>query len=153
MERINRLVAWFDSHRALAYPLIRFYLGFALFVRGWIFVADSNAAVRLVTDQGGDWIGPIALVHYIALSHLVGGLMIAVGLLTRVGALIQLPILFTAVFFVHAPGGLLTSSQSLELSSLVFFLLIIFTIFGSGGVSVDQMMARRELASERLTPT
>lgn len=153
MERVNNLLGWLDGHRALAYPLIRLFLGIALFVRGWIFIADSGAAMRLVTEQGGDWFGPIALVHYVALAHLVGGLMIAVGLLTRVGALIQLPILFAAVFFVHAPEGLLAPGQSLELSALVLFLLIVFMLFGSGGISADQMMRQSESkTSQSLTP-
>lgn len=149
MERFNDLVAWLDAHRALAYPLIRFYVGIALFVRGWLFIADSEAAVRLVTDQGGDWFGPMALVHYIALAHLVGGLMIAFGLLTRVGALIQIPVLVGAVFVVHAPEGLLAPGQSLELSALVLFLLLIFTAFGSGGVSADQYLARSDREASR----
>ncbi len=149
MNRVNDLISWANSHRALAYPLIRFYLGIALFVRGWLFIADSEAAVRLVTDQGGDWFGPIALVHYVALAHLVGGLMIAAGLLTRVGALIQVPVLVGAVFFVHAPEGLLAPGQSLELSSLVLFLLLVFMCFGSGGVSVDQYLNQREAEESR----
>lgn len=148
MDRINDWLATLDAHRALAYPLIRIFLGLALFIRGWLFIADSDAAVRLVTEQGGDWMWPVALIHYIALAHLVGGLMLAVGLFTRVGALVQIPILIGAVFFVHAGEGLLASGQSLELSVLVLFLLGVFLLFGSGGVSVDQFLGRQ--AEERV---
>lgn len=144
MERLRLLLDRLDAHRAYAYPLIRFYLGMALFVRGWLFIADTEAAVRLVTDQGGDWIGPIAIIHYVALAHLVGGLMLAVGLFTRVASLIQLPILIGAVIFVHAPEGLLAPGQSLELSALVLYLLGVFLLFGSGRYSVDEYLARRE---------
>lgn len=74
---------------------------------------------------------------YIAIVHLAGGALLVVGLFTRLAALIQIPILFGAVFFVHLKQGLLESGQSLELSVMVLFVLIIFFLFGSGELSFD----------------
>ena len=39
------------------------------------------------------WFLPYAVVHFVAIAHLCGGLMLALGLLTRVAAAIQVPIL------------------------------------------------------------
>lgn len=85
----------------------------------------------------------MAAVHYVALAHLVGGLMLAAGLLTRLAALAQLPILFVATFFLHLQEGLLSTSQSLELSALVLVLLIVYSLWGAGPYSLDaQMLAK-----------
>lgn len=74
---------------------------------------------------------------YIAIVHLIGGALLAVGFFTRLAALIQIPILFGAVFFVHLKQGFLQSGQSLELSIMVLFILVIFFLFGAGELSID----------------
>jgi hypothetical protein len=63
--------------------------------------------------------------------------MIAIGLFTRAAALVQIPVLIGAVFMVHLQTGLLTSTQSLEFSALVLFLLVLLFFWGSGKYSVD----------------
>jgi putative oxidoreductase len=142
MERFRRTARWLEANRALAYPVIRVYIGLALFVRGWVFIADSEAAVRLVSPSGSDWLVSLAVIHYVALAHLVGGLMLAAGLFTRVAAAVQLPILIGATFFIHLSQGLVQPDQSFELSALVLFLLLVFLAFGSGPWSVDEYLER-----------
>ncbi len=140
MRTLNELRAWIEAHRLLGYDLIRMYLGIALFVRGWLFVADSSRIMAFVEGQNLDWFLPMAAVHYVALAHLAGGLMLAAGLLTRLAALAQVPILFVATFFLHLQEGLLSTSQSLELSALVLFLLVVYSLFGAGPYSLDARM-------------
>jgi hypothetical protein len=70
--------------------------------------------------------------------------MLAAGLLTRLAALIQIPILAGAVFLVHLEQGLLSANQSLEFSSLVFFLLVVVFVFGPGEWSADRYVFERE---------
>jgi hypothetical protein len=84
-----------------------------------------------------------ALIHYVALAHLCGGLMLAFGLLTRLAALIQIPVLFGAVFLVHLQGGLLAAGQSLEFSALVLVMLGVYFLIGSGRWSVDHYLFRQ----------
>jgi putative oxidoreductase len=148
MDQLYRLRAWLDSHRDTAYPLIRTFVGIALFVRGWVFVADSSALMELVAASGRDWFLPMALVHYVAPAHILGGLMLALGMLTRIAALVQIPILLGALFFIHLQEGLFAPGQSLELSALVLFLLVVFALFGSGKYSLDYFFFAREDASE-----
>ncbi|MSU51922.1 MAG: DoxX family protein [Opitutaceae bacterium] len=91
--------------------------------------------------DGFPWLVTVALLHYISLAHLMGGLMLTVGLLTRIASWVQIPILAGALL-VHRREGLMSSGQSLEFSSLVFFLLVVFSISGSGPLSVDNGMPK-----------
>ena len=49
----------------------------------------------------------------------------------------QVPLLLGAVFLIHWQEGLMQPGQSLELAGLVLVLLLVFTIFGSGSLSLD----------------
>lgn len=90
-----------------------------------------------LSRTGSDWLASGALLHYVALAHFVGGLLLVIGLLTRLAALVQVPILAGAVFIVHREDGLFALGQSLEFSALVLFLLIVITISGGGPLSLD----------------
>lgn len=144
MELFDMLLRRFEARRSLTYSLVRIFLGFALFVRGWIFIRDQEALMSLVVGSGLDWLVPTFLVHYITLAHLVGGLMLAVGLLTRWAALAQIPILLGAVFFVHWNEGLFAAGQSLELAALVLFLLVLIFLSGPGELSIDYYLNRKK---------
>ena len=123
----------------LGLDLIRAYLGLALFIRGVMFVSRPDLVLRYL-QHSGDWFWPVAIAHYVGFAHLGGGLLLAIGLVTRTAAAIQVPVLFGAVFMVHLREGLLWTGQSLELAALVLFLLLIFTVFGSGRLSADYVM-------------
>ena len=122
----------------VAFELLRIYLGIGLFIRGVVFISNSGAFMELVGGTQSTWLTSIVLIHYVALSHLVGGVMIAIGLFTRAAALVQIPVLAGAVFFIHVQGGLIGSAQSLEFSALVLFLLVLLFLWGSGRLSVDR---------------
>jgi len=146
--RLKLAIPWVGRRYDRAYALIRMYLGLALFVRGCILIADSSAFVDLAENQNIGWLFTFALVHYIIIAHLIGGLMMGVGLLTRVAAFVQIPVLLGAVFIIHFQQGLAATGQSLELSVLVLFLLAVFFLFGSGVLSVDRHTFVEEAAPE-----
>ena len=137
---------------ALGYDLMRAYLGIGLFVRGVLFVSEPELLLGYMQDVHS-WFLPYALVHFVAVAHLCGGLMLAAGLLTRLAAAIQMPILFGAVFLVHSSGGLLNPGQSLEFSALVLALLVVYFIFGSGELSIDRLLREAETRIAREVPT
>lgn len=142
MNKFHLIRQWLASHRDLAYSLIRIYLGIALFVRGWEFLSDPSAITTLAGAHTIYW-----WYSYIMGAHLVGGFLLAVGLLTRLAALLQIPVLFGAVFFVHIKQGLMAAGQSLELASLVLVLLIIYFLFGSGIFALDNYIAEKKSIS------
>lgn len=144
MNTLQQTNNWLDRHRAVAFDLLRIYLGIGLFVRGVLFIADSSAYAELISGSTTPTFESAALMHYVALAHLGGGALMAIGLLTRLAALIQIPILAGAVFFVHLPEGLTSADQSLEFSALVLFLLVLVFFYGSGPWSVDHYLLHQQ---------
>lgn len=144
MDRIESFKRWTAERRDLALDVVRIYLGGALVVLGIRFVRDPQLIQFWLYDEHGmvRFVVGSAVTHYVALTHIVGGTALALGLLTRVSALAQVPILFGAVFVVHLRGGILAPDQSLELAALVLFLLVVFSVFGGGRLSMDHHLAK-----------
>lgn len=143
---MQRFIAWANSHREYWLDCVRIYLGLGLFARGLLLVTNSSAGFfdTLAQESGQSWLTHGVLLHYIILAHFVGGLLLTIGFLTRLAALIQVPVLMGAVFFVHRSEGLLASTQSLEFAGLVLFLLIVFVVSGAGKLSLDYVTFDRE---------
>ncbi len=136
---MSKFFSYFEQKKLLAYSLIRIFVGFSLFIRGLLFVIDPQALTKIAGSEQNFW-----LYAYVAVGHLIGGFLLGVGFYTRVAALFQIPILLGAVFMVHLKQGLLSSGQSLEISVLVLFLLLIFSLFGSDELSLDKFLKSRK---------
>jgi uncharacterized membrane protein YphA (DoxX/SURF4 family) len=133
---------WFENHINIAYSLIRIFLGFALCIRGLLFMLDPQTLTNLAGEPQNFWI-----FAYTSVGHLIGGFLLGIGWFVRVGALIQIPILLGAVFTIHLRVGLLTSGQSLELSVLVLFLLVVFFLFGDGGITIKSIFKKSSVTN------
>jgi uncharacterized membrane protein YphA (DoxX/SURF4 family) len=144
MQQLDNLFSWFNRNQSIAYALIRIFLGAALLVRGLLLINNPDALTRLIDDNTlYMWFS------YITIAHIAGGVSLILGLFTRIGAFIQLPILISAVLFVHAEKGLMMGGQALELASLVLFLLFIYFFFGAGPLSFDRYFFKNK-AQEKL---
>ena len=141
MASLQSTLEFLSQRRHWCMSLLRIYLGLGLFVKAVTFVRDKDELVRMLEENDVFWAG-VGLAHWIILSHLLGGLLMAIGLGTRVAALIQLPNLIAAVFFVHLTGGIFGFAEELRFSALVLFLLLLFVWHGSGPLSLDE--TRRE---------
>ncbi len=75
-----------------------------MFIKGIDYIGNRQELLRIMYENDVIWSG-VALAHMIIMTHLLGGLLMAVGFGTRVGALIQIPTLFGAVFLVHGTGA------------------------------------------------
>ena len=139
MQPLHRCVEWANAHRDQWLDCIRIYLGLALFARGVLLITNTSTPflVDLMQRSGQSWLTTGVIMHYVMIAHFVGGLLLAIGFLTRLAAAAQIPILFGAVFFVHRQDGLFALGQSLELSALVLFLLVLFLFAGAGKLSLD----------------
>lgn len=131
---------WRDPSVGL--DLIRIYLGVGLMVRGALFISRPDILVEFL-KRTHSWFIPLAAAQYVVAAHLCGGILLALGLGTRVAAAAQIPPLLGAVLFVHIGEGLLTAGQSLEFAALVLVMLVAFSVFGAGRISLDAWLPKR----------
>ena len=143
MKHIVQLNHWIKNHGDLALDLIRIYLGVGLIIKAAFFVTHTEYLLALMANAGSGWFAPAILMHYIVLAHFCGGVCLLLGLFTRTAALVQLPILFSAIFYVHLPRivSSMEARQSLEFAGLVLFLLGLISIYGAGRWSMDHWLA------------
>jgi uncharacterized membrane protein YphA (DoxX/SURF4 family) len=131
---------WRDPSVGL--DVIRIYLGVGLMVRGALFIGRPEVLMDFL-KRSDSWFVPLAVSQYVVAAHLCGGILLALGLGTRLAAAVQIPPLLGAVLFVHLHDGLLTAGQSLEFAALVLSMLGAFTVFGSGRLSLDAWLVKR----------
>jgi len=99
---------------------------------------DSQMLERLIyggqslSENNTHWL-PI----FITWINLLGGFLIVIGLMTRFMALVQIPILIGAIFFINGQKGGFVPESELALAILTLLLLIFFLIEGSGPLSLD----------------
>lgn len=145
MKNLNEWKRWFQGHEDLFRDLVRMYLGVGLFVKGLYFMSHRNELDQLLGQLDNAAFAQAAAAHYVIPVHIVGGLVLAIGLLTRLAALLQIPILLGAVFYVYLPQmALIEPRQNLEFSALVLFLLVLVVAYGAGRFSVDHLLGKHD---------
>nr|WP_121274083.1 DoxX family protein [Pedobacter schmidteae] len=146
MTVIQKIEHWGDVHHAKWLDIIRIVLGLLIFSKGIAIVSNTTALQDMLLQNNtygfSGMMSSLAL-HIVGFVHLVGGILITIGLVTRFAAVIQIPILIVAVFFVNLAHGFSILNNELWLSILVLLLLILFWVVGSGPFSVDQAMKKR----------
>lgn len=148
MRSDQNLISWLTYNRDMAIEALRIYLGIALFIKGVQFLTNEKVAAEFFSMLTLPFFH-IFSIHVVGLVHIAGGALLAMGLITRIAALIQVPILFGAVFFVHFQQGLFTKEQNLELVILVLFLLLVFVVYGGGRLSIDYEIDKRTRDTRR----
>jgi putative oxidoreductase len=141
MNIAKKVGAWGDRHHPKILDLMRIVLGAFLLAKGLIFLNNSGYLRYLILESGAIKGSPemiSAILYYVTYMHVLGGGLIIVGLFTRLWSVLQLPIVFGAVFFVNITAPYINSE--LWLSILVLALLIVFAIFGSGPLSLDRLL-------------
>ena len=140
MNSIARIEEWGDNHHPMWLDFLRILLGMILILKGYIFASHSNVITNLLMENHLQYIIFIAA-QYVILLHIAGGILIALGILTRFSAIMNLPILIYAVFFINFPKSLLPFNTELFLSIAVLLLLIIFAVMGDGKFSTDHFIS------------
>ncbi|MCF0038469.1 DoxX family protein [Dyadobacter fanqingshengii] len=143
MNMMNRIEHWGDTHHPAWLDIVRIALGVFLFVKGISFISDTTRLSKLVTGLDLH-LYTVASVHYVAFAHIFGGFLIALGCLTRISAIIQIPILLVAVFFVNFRTGFSYLNSELWLSMITLILVVTFAIVGSGRFSMDEWMKNHD---------
>lgn len=133
MNTIVRLNKWANAHTNIGFDLLRILLGSFLFYKGIDFMTHTGMIIN-VLDPVNTFGWTMIVVHYITMTHTVGGLLIIMGLLTRASILFQLPILLSAVL-LNFIGEMVV--MNLVQAAIAFVLSVFFLIYGSGKHSVD----------------
>lgn len=140
MGNIKSLNKWANRNTYYPLDLIRVALGVFLFIKGINFMGNTEILVELIKPlQTIGW--EMAVVHYVAPAHFIGGILIAFGLLTRWATIAQLPILLGAVI-INFVGTF--DSTAFILSSVALALTVFFTFYGSGKHSVDYYLKMQQ---------
>ena len=138
MNLIKKIRNWGDQHHPKWLDYFRIVLGLVLIWKGIAFALNLQAFSNLMSENNLGTATTISiLAHTIIVFHLIGGLFITIGSQTRLSCLLNLPILFAAVFFVNLNQDIFSPYAELWLSSLVLIGLCCFTIEGDGKISVE----------------
>ncbi|MEO6732411.1 MAG: DoxX family protein [Ferruginibacter sp.] len=143
MSFLGQINEWSSKHNPKWLVVIRVVLGLALFVKGFSFIRNTSLLEQYISTssffENISWL-PTA----IPWVHLLGGSMIIAGLFTRFAALLQIPVLIGAVFFVNVKKGLFTGESDLLFSIIVLVLLLFFLVEGGGSLSLDNYFAKSD---------
>jgi uncharacterized membrane protein YphA (DoxX/SURF4 family) len=145
MNVIHRIEKWGDRHHPKFLDIIRVFLGIFLFLKGLGFMENSTYLQSLIEGQSAitfssGWL--TALVYYVIFVHFVGGILIAMGVLTRFSAILQIPVVLCAVFFIDFLRSPFNTDMISSLAALV--LLIVFAVIGSGKWSLERYLESLE---------
>lgn len=136
MKTYLKLANWGSSHHPKWLVFIRVLLGFLLLAKGIDFIKDIAQLEQIIQSSRVESNFPY-LAFLIAWSHFLGGLFIIMGLFTRVVALVQVPIIIGALFISQ-------SVTELAFASIVFVLLLLFLLEGSGPISMDRHYFKKQ---------
>jgi putative oxidoreductase len=145
MNLIHKIERWGDSHHPKFLDIIRIALGIFLLLKGLGFM-DNTANLKSIIENRTDIdVSPVllmALVYYVTFVHLVGGALIALGIMTRFSSLMQIPVVFGAVFFVNILQSPFNTDLTSSVAALIF--LVVFAVIGSGKLSLENYLVNQD---------
>lgn len=138
MDIFKKIQQWGDLHHPIWLDYLRITLGLILIWKGVIFATNLESFNHLMRGAALGTAFSISLfAHLIILLHLIGGLAIALGTNTRLFCLLNIPVLFGAVFFVNLSQGIFVPYSEFWFSTFVLAGLVCFLIEGNGRLSVE----------------
>ncbi len=149
MNLVQEIEHWGDDWHSRFTDIIRICLGLFIIMKGVLVINSRDAIYDLLYNNDTFAFSGLllaAIIHYVVFAHIVGGIFLAIGLLTRFAAVIQIPVLLGAIFFVNIAKGFTALNSELWLSVLVFLMLLMFWVIGSGPLSVDHHLKRSNKA-------
>lgn len=135
-------------------------------ILGVIYVAHGGYALSLGVEAMAGYMprmgypAPLGrwLAWYLLVAHLAGGALILLGLWTRVAALLQVPIMVSAVFLLHFSQGFFLKVLTVpsaegsrqiaggyEYALLVLVATLALALLGPGRLAVESLRARHPI--------
>jgi uncharacterized membrane protein YphA (DoxX/SURF4 family) len=119
-------------------------LGIILIMKGITLIINREQVMLNMEMSHIDVFSFLVTSQYVLVFYIAGGLLVAIGLLTRVMVLFQIPILIATIIFIDYHRGLFALNSDLIYSILVLGLLIFYLIYGSGKISVDNLLDKKK---------
>ncbi len=139
MNITTRISRWRHSYPSFILLIARIILGIILIAKGIFFISHAQQLKDLIlTSRFSGWVG--FLTAYVTFAHLFGGVFIIIGLFTRMAALIQVPVLLGALFFILPVHEINDMGSDIILSLIVLGLLVYVLRKGSGTISMDDYL-------------
>ena len=135
----TRFTEWRHTYPSFLLLITRVVLGVILMMKGIFFISQSQDLKELIL-QSHFAAGVGFFTAYITFAHLFGGVFLVIGLFTRLVALLQLPILLGAIFFIVPAQKIADFGSDFILSVLVLGLIIYVLVQGPGEVSMDHYL-------------
>jgi putative oxidoreductase len=149
MNITQKISSWGDRHHPKILDIVRMIFGAFLFFKGIVFFNDAGYLRDLILEKEAINQPPgviTAIIYYVTYIHILGGGLIFLGLYTRLWALLELPILFGAVFLVNITAPFVYSELWLSILSLA--LVCLFMVIGSGPLSLDRLLLKSKTFGE-----
>lgn len=129
--KITEMDSWAQSHFDYFLDAVRIYLGIGLLIKGISFLSQPQSLDGLQNTA----LAP--LISIVPYMHIIGGALLVIGVFPRLAAIVNIPVLFAAAFFIHAPRmNTLAGREGFEFSALVLFLLCLIAVRGAGRLSL-----------------
>jgi putative oxidoreductase len=139
--------------------LLRANLGVVYLAHGWYALSlGLDAVAGYMPRMGFPAVAARWLAWYLLVVHLAGGALILVGLWTRLAALLQVPIMMSAVFLLHLSQGFFLKALTVpsadgprqiaggyEYPLLVLVATVALVLLGPGRLALDGVWARRRI--------
>ncbi len=143
MKTLDKIHDWGDRHYPKWLDVVRIALGLVLIWKGIEFIFNLNVLADFLNETGlTDEIGTsvfLTLLTYLIIAlHLAGGICIALGVRTRLFCLLNLPILFGAVFLVNFRENIFKPYSEFWLSLFVLLGVICFFVEGNGYLAIER---------------
>lgn len=144
MTLLQQLNQWSIRHHQRWFVVLRVGLGLGLIIKGIQFIKNKTELEQFIhqsaVSENFQWLNT-----FIPWLHLLGGSMLLAGLFTRLSALLQIPILIGAVFFVNAKRGIFAGESDLLFSVIILLLLLFFLLEGGGPYSLDNGLRKQKI--------
>lgn len=141
LHNLNHLPASWRERFGYVLDCMRVVLGVILVMKAIAFIGNKSYLEGMFAASENLWFIPAMITHYVILAHLAGGVCLIVGIFSRWSALIQVPVLLGAVFYVQLPRYLSAHEpQQLEYAVMVLLMLGVVIVHGGGKLSVDHLV-------------
>lgn len=141
MNLVHKIETWGNTHHPIILDPLRIALGIFLVLKGADFMNHTAEVYSLVASKNAAALPDgvlMTVVYFVAFVHLSGGLLIALGVATRLASLVQIPIVFGGVLLANSVT--LPVNNDAWLSIVILVMLILFSIVGSGKLSIDRVL-------------